>query len=93
MIPILGIFEMQLHSTIDDNVFRFWDDGNVGNMTLPTIGWEGYDEGGNSPNADTSAHSVAGKLTRITAEKAAKYMGMNESDLTPGTCSNVYKEE
>jgi hypothetical protein len=89
MIPILGIFEIQLHSTIDDNVIRFWDDGN---MTLPIIGWEGHDEGETSPNDDTSAHSVTGKLTRITTEKAAKYIGMDESDLTPETCARYTKK-
>jgi hypothetical protein len=88
MVPTLGIFEGQMHPTHNDNVIRFWDDGNY---TLPTIGWEGHDEGDTSPNADTSAWSGTGKFTKITIEEAAKYLGMDGSDLTPETCTKQYE--
>jgi hypothetical protein len=31
-------------------------------------------------------------FAKITAEEAAKYLGMEESELTPETCSKQYKE-
>jgi hypothetical protein len=64
MIPALGIFEGQLRSAQDDNVFRFWDDGN---STLPLIRWEGHDEGDTHPNSETSAWSTTAKYTKISA--------------------------
>ena len=88
-VPTLGIFEGQIHPTFDDLVIRYWDDGN---STLPILGWEGHDEGDTSPNADTSAFSGSGTSTKITTEKAAKYLGMDVAKLTPATCSKQYKE-
>jgi hypothetical protein len=35
---------------------------------------------------------MAGKFTKITAEEAAKYIGMGASDLTPEKCSKQYEE-
>ena len=89
LVPTLGIFEGQIHPTFDDLVIRYWDDGN---STLPILGWEGHDEGDTSPNADTSAFSGSGTSTKITTEKAAKYLGMDVAKLTPATCSKQYKE-
>ena len=88
MVPTLGIFEGQIHATQDDWIFRFWDDGSA---TLPILGSEGHDEGDTRPNADTSAWSGSGTYTKITTEKAAKYLGMNVSDMTPATCSAEYE--
>jgi hypothetical protein len=88
MIPALGIFEGQVHSAQDDNIFRFWD----GNSTLPLIGWEGHDEGDTHPNSETSARSTTAKYTQITSTEAAKYLGMDESEMKPGMCSKQYKE-
>jgi hypothetical protein len=31
-------------------------------------------------------------LNKITAEEAAKYLGMDESEMTPETCSKLYKK-
>jgi len=87
LVPALGIFEGQYHPTHDDPVYRYWDDGS---LTLPTLGWEGHDEGDTSPNTDTSAFSGSGTLTKITTEEAAKYLGMEVADLTPATCSTEY---
>jgi len=87
MVPTLGIFEGQWHDTRDDWVYRYWDDGS---STLPILGWEGHDEGDTSPNADTSAFSGSGTLTKITAESAAKLLGMDVADMTPATCSTEY---
>jgi hypothetical protein len=88
MVPALGIFEGQSHAANDDLVNRFWDNGN---SILPSIGWEGSDEGDTSLNAATSDWSGAGKLTKITAEEAAKYLGTDESEMTPEICSKQYK--
>lgn len=52
-VPALAIFEGQIHSTHDDLVIRFRDDGS---STLPSLGWEGHDEGDKSANADTQDH-------------------------------------
>jgi hypothetical protein len=88
MVPTLNIFEGQFHATHDDWVYRYWDDGS---STLPMLGWEGHDEGDTSPNADTSAWSGSGKLTKITTEEAAKYLGMDVAIMTPATCSMEYE--
>ena len=98
MVPTLGIFEGQMHGAHDDSfVYRFWDDGN---LTLPSMGWEGYVEGDTThSNSDTSsAFSAVGKLTKITVEEAAKYLNrvekyisIIESDLTPSTCRKQYQ--
>ena len=88
MVPTLGIFEGQIHGTHDGFVFRYWDDGS---STLPILGWEGHDEGDMSPNADTSAFSASGTITKITTEEAAKYLGGDVADMTPKTCSKEYK--
>ncbi|MGK3733877.1 MAG: hypothetical protein ACI8RD_006817 [Bacillariaceae sp.] len=43
-------------------------------------------------NADTSALSGSGKFTKITTAEAAVYLGMGESEMTPESCSKLYKE-
>ena len=88
LVPTLGIFEVQYHSTIDDWVGRYWDDGS---STLPFLGWEGHDEGDTSPNADTSAFSSFGTYTKITTEAAAELLGMDVAVMTPATCSMEYE--
>ena len=88
LVPTLGIFEGQFHVTHDDQVHRYWDDGS---STLPIIAWEGHDEGGTSPNADTSAWSGSGTLTKITPEAAAELLGMEVADMTPATCTGEYE--
>ena len=88
MVPTLGIFEGQLHSTHDDWIFRYWDDGSP---TLPVLGWEGHDEGDTSQNSDTSASSGSGTLTKITTEAAAQLLGMDVADMKPETCSREYE--
>ena len=88
MVPTLGIFEAQVHVTTDDWVYRYWDDGS---STLPTLGWEGHDEGDTTPNAGTSAFSGSGTITKITTEAAAELLGVDVADLTPATCSMEYK--
>jgi hypothetical protein len=108
-IPKLGIFEGQTHPTHDDNnVKRFWDDGN---LTFPIIGWKGHDEGDtttriSADDADSSSSSSssndwseAGVSTKITTKEAAiyldmieQYMSIDESNLTPETCRKQYKE-
>ena len=88
LVPTLGIFEGQYHATHDDWVYRYWDDGS---STLPIVGWEGHDEGDTSPNADTSAFSARGTLTKITTEEAVKYLGMDVADMTPENCSMEYE--
>ena len=88
MVPTLGIFEGQFHPTHDDYIFRYWDDGS---STLPVLGWEGHDEGDTSLNADTSAWSGSGTLTKITTKAAAELLGMDVADLTPATCRREYE--
>ena len=88
LVPTLGIFEGQIHPTHDDAIFRFWDDGSA---TLPILGWEGHDEGDTHPNADTSAFSGMGAMTKITTEAAAELLGMEVADMTPATCSADYE--
>ena len=88
LVPTLGIFEGQYHASHDDWVWRYWDNGS---STLPTLAWEGHDEGDTSPNAKTSAWSGTGTYTKITTEEAAKYLGMDVADMTPATCSAEYE--
>ena len=88
MVPTLGIFEGHWHTTHDDWVYRYWDDGS---LTLPILGWEGHDEGDTSQNAETSAFSSSGTLTKITPESAAELLGMDVDDMTPAICSTEYK--
>jgi len=88
MVPTLGIFEGQWHTTYDDLVFRYWDDGS---STLPVLGWEGHDAGDTHPNAFTSAWSGSGTITKITTEAAAELLGMDVADMTPATCSMEYE--
>ena len=66
MVPTLVIFDGQIHQTPDDWVGRYWDDGS---STLPTLVWEGHDEGDTHPNSDTSAFSSRGTLTKITTKE------------------------
>ena len=87
-LPTLGIFEGQIHNTIDDYVWRYWDDGSP---TLPVVGWEGHDKGDTSPNVDTSAWSGTGTLTKITTKAAAELLGMDIADMIPATCSKEYE--
>ena len=88
LVPTLGIFEGQFHATHDDWVYRYWDDGS---STLPILGWEGSDEGDTSLNAETSAWSASGTMTKITSEAAAKLLGMDVDDMTPALCSTEYE--
>ena len=76
------------HYRHDDLVWRYWDDGS---STLPLLGWEGHDEGDTHPNADTSAFSGMGAMTKITTEAAAELLGMEVADMTPATCSADYE--
>jgi hypothetical protein len=88
LVPTLGVFEGQIHPAHDDLVVRYWDDGS---SALPLLAWEGHDEGDTSPNADTSAWSDSGTLTKITTEAAAELLGMDVVDLTPAACSMEYE--
>lgn len=88
-IPQLRIFEGQFHSTADDFVIRFWDNGS---STFQLLGWEGHDEGDTSLNARSSTWSGFGILTPITLEVAAAYVGVNTTDLTPATFEVMYKK-
>ena len=88
MVPTLGIFEGQFHTTHDDWVWRYWDDGT---STLQILGWEGHDEGDTHPNAETSAWSGSGTMTKVTTEAAAKLLGMDVDDMTPAICSTEYE--
>ena len=88
LVPTLGLFEGQFHATHDVWVNRFWD---AGTSTLPILGWEGHDEGDTHPKADTSAWSSSGTFTKISREAAAKYLGMDVTDLTPATCRREYE--
>jgi hypothetical protein len=79
-----------LYETLDSSlasvvVIDWWCD-------LEFIGSEGHDEDDTHPNSKTSDFSATGKYTKITAEEAAKYLGMDVSDLIPGTCTKQYKE-
>ena len=88
LVPTLGIFEGQFHSTHDDWVGRYWDDGS---STLPVLGWEGHDEGDTRQNSVTSAWSGSGTMTKITLEAAAELLGMDVAVMTPATCSTEYE--
>ena len=66
----------------------YWDDGS---STLPVLSWEGHDEGDTHHNADTSAFSGSGTFTKISKEEAAKYIGMEVTDMTPARCSMEYE--
>jgi hypothetical protein len=81
-IPSRNTFEGQIHSTGENWVDRFWDDG-ISSAPMRYISW------------DTMSFSGFGTYTKITSEQAADYFSNNSIDinkLTPETCSDLYKE-
>ena len=90
-IPSLNTFEGQIHSTGENWVDRFWDDGIL-SAPIRYISW------------DTMSFSGFGTYTKIKLEQAADYFSNNSinvnkninininAELTPETCSGIYKE-
>jgi hypothetical protein len=90
-IPSLNTFEGQIHSTGENWVDRFWDDG-ISSAPIRYISW------------DTMSFSGFRTYTKIKLEQAADYFSNNginlninkstnnNADLTPETCSDIYKE-
>ena len=85
----LNAFEGQYHANTDDWVVRYWDDGQ---KTMPTIGWEGHDEGDMSPNAATSSVSAFGELTWMPVEEVAQLLNTSTDEFTPAKFKQVYMD-
>ena len=83
----LNIFEGQFHSNVDDWVVRYWDDGR---KTMPTIAWEGHDEGDLNPNAATSSWSNFGQVTWMSVDEVAQLFNTSVDEFTPETFKQVY---
>jgi hypothetical protein len=75
-----NVFEGQLHVDTDDWTLRFWDDGQ---KTMPTLGWEGHDEGDLNPNAATSSFSFYAEETWLSVEEVAQLFNTSVDDFTP----------
>ena len=45
-----------------------------------------------SDHSETSAFSITGKVNKITAEKVAKYIGLDKSEMTPQKFTSLHKE-
>ena len=80
-------FEGQFHMNTDDFVWRFWDDGR---KTVPTISWEGHDEGDMSPNAATSSYSGFGELNWMSVDEVALLLNRTVDQFTPEKFKQVY---
>ena len=85
----LNVFEGQYHVDTDDNTWRFWDDGR---KTMPTIAWEGHDEGDMNPNAATSSFSVFGGIDWMSADDVAQFFNTSVDQFTPEKFKQVYKD-
>ena len=84
-----NVFEGQFHANTDDWVFRFWDDGS---KTMPTIGWEGHDEGDMNANAATSSWSTFGDITWVPVEEVAQLLNTSTDEFTPDKFKQVYMD-
>ena len=82
-----NVFEGQFHMNTDDFVWRFWDDGR---KTVPTISWEGHDEGDMSPNAATSSYSGFGELNWMSVDEVALLLNRTVDQFTPEKFKQVY---
>ena len=85
----LNSFEGQLHSNTDVWVHRYWDSGL---KTMPTIAWQGHDEGDMSPNAATSSLSMFGEFTWMTVEEVAQLFNTSVDEFTPDKFKQVYED-
>ena len=83
----LNVFEGQYHSDTDDWVHRFWDDGR---KTMPTIMWEGHDEGDMNPNAATSSLSGFVDYTRVSVDEVAQLLNTSVDEFTPEKFKQVH---
>ena len=88
-VPQSNTFEGQLHKNTDNYVVRFWDDGQT---AMPILGWEVYDAGDTSPNADTSSWSGVGKISWTHVDEAASLLGNDAEDFTPEKFTDIYAE-
>ena len=82
-----NVFEGQLHMNADDSTWRFWDSGR---KTMPTIAWEGHDEGDMSSNAATSSFSAFGEFTWLSADEVAQLFNTSVDEFTPEKFKQVY---
>ena len=82
-----NVFEGQFHADTDDWVYRYWDDGR---KTMPTIAWEGHDEGDMSPNTATSSLSAFGDFTWMSVGETAQLFNVSVDEFTPETFKQVY---
>jgi len=84
-----NIFQGQLHSNTDDFVDRYWDDGR---KTMPSIGWEGHDEGDMSPDAATSSVSGFTEFTWMSVEEVAQLFNTSTDEFSPEQFNQVYQD-
>ena len=82
-----NVFEGQFHANINDAVARYWDDGR---KTMPTIAWEGHDEGDMSPNAAMRSNSAFGEVIWMSVEEVAQLFNTSVDDFTPETFKQIY---
>ena len=83
-----NVFEGQVHGNTDDWVVRYWDDGR---KKMPTMAWEGHDEGDMSPNAATSSFSTFAEMTWMSVNEVAQLFNTSVDEFTPETFKQVYK--
>jgi len=77
-----NIFEYEGHRNTENMVTRFWDDGQT---TMPLIMWVTHDG-----VETTVAHQVTGKFVWLSANEAARVIGVTATSLTPERFSDVY---
>ena len=83
----LNVFEGQFHVNVDDNSWRFWDDGR---KSMPLIAWEGHDEGDLNPNAATSSFSRFAEVTWMSVDEVAQLFNTSVDEFTPETFKKAY---
>jgi hypothetical protein len=85
----LNVFQGQRHANTDDLVARYWDDGR---KTMPTIAWEGHDDGDMSANAATSSWSGFGEITWMSVDEVAQLLNTSTDEFTPDKFKQIYEE-
>jgi len=88
-IPQANAFDMVLHTTADNWVFRWWDDGRP---VQPVIGYEVHDEGDPTPNAGTSSWAVVCDAEWVSAQVTSELTMVDAAKLTPANFANVYEQ-
>jgi len=88
-IPQANAFDMVLHTSTDNWVLRWWDDGRP---VQPVMGYEVHDEGDPTPNAGTSSWVGVANNEWVSAQATSELIMVDAAELTPANFANVYEQ-